>query len=234
MQGLAGTGYDKNYNFNYKCVVLPRLWDQPIQVKHWGSGEGGYGVAMVRGIFVILVGLVMASCAPLRALFSPTSVVTEAVGRTAAQATNALESASQQQTLSDIDRIMAEHSGAENIDELRRLKGDLEENPLAVDTPKTTAVEQRPPPDEFDRRSRLAAESEQIRMPSTGRTVYHDPANTKGDAIVRGDHDMRSHRGEGNGFAASAVHDIPPAQPRIFAMDFDKPSMARETTRRDE
>lgn len=190
---------------------------------------------MGRCLTLFAVILMLQACGPLRALFAPASVIGESVARTATAAGQALDQASASQAVSDLDRIIAENAQASNVDELRRLRQDLDERPLSVAESKPDPIVQRAPVDDFDRR-RPPNETTgpSWGLPQPGQVRYQDPrAQAQGDRLVSIPPDTHIHRGEGTAFAAGSVHDLPPARRRVYAMDFPQQAGLAPETRRE-
>ena len=174
---------------------------------------------------LLIVIMILQACGPLRALLAPEAVVGEAVARTADSGSRTLDQAAANQAVGDLDRIIAEHGQASNVDELRRLRQDLDERPLPVTRPPADPVVQRAPVDDFDRRRPAStASSPSWGLPQPGQVRFQDPrAQAKGDRLVSVPPDPHIHRGEGTAFAAGSTHDLPPPRRRVYEMDFPRP-----------
>lgn len=165
--------------------------------------------------------MVTIGCAPLRAILSPESVVADAAGQTVNRAADGLQSASAQQTDSDLDRIINEHGEAGNADELKRLQQDLKDNPLAIPQQQSQPLLSEPPPQEFDRR---------YRPPNMAYTPYllaidgykmaEKPYIFKPNVLLPDHYSGSTHRGIGEPFAAATQHNLPISTQRVFDLDY--------------
>lgn len=161
-------------------------------------------------------------CGPLRAILAPESVLSDAANQVGSSVTQAVDTVATQQTIADVDRIIATRGEAENIDELRRLKSDLEANPLTTDAPTTARPRREPPPRDFDRRYQPPdPAAEPFRFAAKSQMSMGGPsASQRGHLLIANPEVGPTNRGLGEPFATSRGHLLPPAQRKIYDLDF--------------
>lgn len=175
---------------------------------------------MQRFLILILIAS-LPGCGPLRAILAPESILADAAGQVGSSVAQTVDTVATQQTIADVDRIIATRGEAENIDELRRLKSDLEANPLTVDAPAKVRPRREAPPREFDRRYQppdVAAEP--FRFAAKSQMSIGDSASHRGHQLVANPAVGPTHRGLGEPFATSRGHLLPPAEHKIYDLDF--------------
>lgn len=175
---------------------------------------------MLRWVMLMVVIVVLPGCALFRALFAPQSVVGDAASRIAGGAAQAIDQAATQQTVSDLDRILANHGDAVNSAELQRLRTDLEENPLAGSRTQTGKPAQVGPPHEFDRRRATKSQvTPSESLPPQGSLRLAGAGQKQGNRLAVSSRTGSTHRGQGEPFAASRGHLLPPAEQRIYQVE---------------
>jgi|GEM_PF-4312313 len=175
---------------------------------------------MLRWVMLMVLMVGLPGCALFRALFAPQSVLGEAASRVAGGAAQAVDQVATQQTVSDLDRILANHGDAVNNDELQLLRNDLEKNPLAASGKRAERPVQIGPPHEFDRRR--ASEQKNVSaktLSSTGGLHLAGAKRNRGNRLTINSRTGSTHRGLGEPFAASRGHLLPPAEQRLYEVE---------------
>jgi len=179
-------------------------------------------LALVQRFVVLVLIAWLPGCGPLRAMLAPESVLAGGANQVGSSVARAVDGVATQQTIADVDRIIATRGEAENIDELRRLKSDLEANPLTTNTAAKTKPRREAPPREFDRRYKPPdPNAEPVRF--SGRpqfSIAGSAASRRGHQLVANPTVGRTHRGQGEPFATSRGHLLPPAEKKIYDLDF--------------
>lgn len=163
------------------------------------------------------------ACAPLRAILAPESVLAGTAQQVGGGVTQAVDAVATQQAIQDVDHIMNTRGDANNIDELERLKADLEANPIATNAPRRSAPRREAPPRDFDRRHQPRSAAEQpFLIDGQAGMHMHTPGQKKGHRLVPEATVGSSHRGEGEPFATSRGHLLPPSGRKLYDLDYQR------------
>lgn len=173
------------------------------------------------GLLIVIA--MLPACGPLRAILAPESVLAGSAQQVGGGVTQAVDGIATQQAIRDVDRIIDTRGDASNRDELERLKSDLEANPLATTNKRRIAPRREAPPRDFDRRHRPSlVDNQPFLMDGQAGLRMHEPGHRRGHRLIPQGTVGSTHRGDGEPFATSRGHLLPPSGRKLYDLDYSQ------------